>query len=351
MVLRLLGFKQRPAPAETPAATPAQGVRRVPQPRTPQRVEFEPAQHVVPAEDSLERAVQAQRYGYVVRQRSQWAGHALLEAAYRAAIAEVDNTFAIVPEGYVTMAKCVVDYPGTAEEDVATQPFLLAKHCVTNQQYQHFVDGGGYQQMDLWPEDVWPHMIGFRDATDHPGPRYWRDGVHNRLLADHPVVGISYFEAAAYARWAGYRLPSGAEWQMAASWHIRSTANILRRYPWGDAFDSARCNVWASCIAQTVPVSHYANGAAPNGVLQLVGNVWEWTDGDYQCCDEAGRPIVGDMLLKEIRGGAFDTYFPAQATSTFRTGLASLTRAHNVGFRCVANLGDDEPAARKGAQP
>ncbi len=94
-------------------------------------------------------------------------------------------------------------------------------------------------------------------------------------------------------------------------------------------------------IGETVPVDEFESGAAPNGVLQLVGNVWEWTASDLDITDPQGHPLVGDMLLKSIRGGAFDTYFPAQATSFFRTGLASLARAHNVGFRCVMDLHDE----------
>jgi formylglycine-generating enzyme required for sulfatase activity len=74
-------------------------------------------------------------------------------------------------------------------------------------------------------------------------------------------------------------------------------------------------------------------------VLQLIGNVGEWTASDLEMTDEKGRPVVGDMLLKAIRGGAFDTYFSCQATSHFRTGLACLARAHNVGFRCVLDAG------------
>ena len=125
---------------------------------------------------------------------------------------------------------------------------------------------------------------------------------------------------------------------MAASWRIRSSANVLRRYPWGDALDHQRCNIWASSVGQTVPVDQFASGAAPNGVLQLIGNVWEWTASDFEVTDETGQPIIGEMIMKSIRGGAFDTYFAAQATSCFRTGLASLIRAHNVGFRCAMDL-------------
>ena len=200
----------------------------------------------------------------------------------------------------------------------------------------------------MWTEDIWPHLIEFKDQTGSHGPRFWRDGRHDRRITDHPVVGISYYEAEAYARWAGYRLPTSAEWQMAANWRIRSSAHVLRRYPWGDAFDTRKCNLWASNVGHTVPVQAYEEGAAPNGVLQLIGNAWEWTDGDYEVQDDAHRVVVGDMVLKEIRGGAFDTYFPAQATSSFRTGLASLRRMHNVGFRCVVDLNGPAGEAGKG---
>jgi len=285
----------------------------------------------------------------VVRQRDHWRDHPFIEATFRAAVEAIDAGFALVPEGFVSLSQSTTSEPGCAEEDVVTEPFLLARHCVTHQQYQHFVDSGGYEDLDLWPEEIWPHLIDFKDQTGATGPRYWREGRHDRRRVDHPVVGICYYEAAAYARWAGYRLPTGAEWQMAASWRLRSSAHVLRRYPWGDALDTSRCNLWISNLGATVPVASYASGAAPNGVLQLIGNVWEWTSSEYEVIDDCGRTVVGDMLLKGIRGGAFDTYFPSQATSCFRTGLASLTRAHNVGFRCVLDLSRRDDANDGGA--
>jgi len=300
--------------------------------------DYVPSEPTLLDPDPLQRHIQLERHGWIVRNRHQWGDHTLIEAAFEEAVEAIDRQFAIVPEGFVSLTQSISDYPGCPEIDVETRPFLLAKHCVTNRQYQHFVDSGGYEDMSLWPEDVWPHLIDFTDQTGSHGPRYWREGRHDRRLSDHPVVGISYYEAAAYARWAGYRLPTGAEWQMAASWRIRSAAHVLRRYPWGDALDTRRCNIWASGIGCTVPVHAYESGAAPNGVLQLIGNVWEWADSDYEVRDEAGRIVVGDMIMKEVRGGAFDTYFAAQATSCFRTGLASLKRMHNVGVRCVVDL-------------
>jgi len=302
---------------------------------------YDPAEPLALAEDPLQRHLQLERYGFVVRQRSRWCDHPQVEAVFQAAVAAIDERFALVPEGFVSLPKMVNDYPGCPEEDVETAHFLLARHPVTHAEFQKFVDLGGYEDLDLWPEDIWPHLIDFKDQTGQPGPRYWQGGRHDKGLAEHPVVGVCYYEAAAYARWVGYRLPTEAEWQMAASWRIRSSAHVFRRYPWGDAMDTRRCNIWNSGVGHTVPVTAFESGAAPNGVLQLIGNVWEWTSSDFDVIDDERRQVVGDMLLKGIRGGAFDTYFPAQATSFFRTGLASLARSNNVGFRCVLDLSTD----------
>jgi iron(II)-dependent oxidoreductase len=230
------------------------------------------------------------------------------------------------------------DQSSGQETDVPVKPFLLEIHAVTNARFQHFVDGGCYEDLDLWPEDIWPHLIEMHDLTGQPGPRYWRNGRHNRELARHPVVGVSWYEADAFARWIGQRLPTEAEWQMAACWHIKSEADILRRFPWGDAMDQERCNTWSSRVGGIVPVDAYPNGAAPNGVRQLIGNVWEWTESMFEIQDGEGRPVMAEMPLRSVRGGAFDTYFEFQATSVFRSGLISLARTHNTGFRCAMNL-------------
>lgn len=328
--------KLQPPPQTKTQAVPA--ARRGAAPVTV----FQPAEKPTPEADPLKRLLQQERFGYVVRHHRDLGGAPALGAVLQAAIEAIDDRFALVPEGYVTLPKTVNDYPGCPEEDIETEAFLLARLCVTHEQYQKFVDDGGYANLDLWPADILPHLVDFVDQTGQAAPRYWRSGRHDRRLSDHPVVGICYYEAAAYAKWAGYRLPTNAQWQMAASWRIRSVAQVLRRYPWGDALDTGKCNVWASRIGGTAPVTAYANGAAPNGVLQLIGNVWEWTESDFEVTDDQGRPLVGDMLMKEVRGGAFDTYFPSQATSSFRTGLAALVRAHNVGFRYVVAPGADE---------
>lgn len=299
---------------------------------------FVPADKTRLAHDPLTQALQLGRLGLIVAQRDRWADHPDFEKTLRAAVRAVDDYFAIVPDGFVSIALSLSDEPGAPEVDCETKPFLLARHAVTNAEFQRFVDSGGYADLELWSEDTWPHLIGFKDRTGHAGPRYWRDGRHHRDLADHPVVGICFYEAVAYAAWAGYRLPTEAEWQMAASWQIRSSACAHRRYPWGNALDLSFCNIWASGHGGTLPADACLGGAAPNGVLQLIGNTWEWTTSDFECTDREGRQIIGDTLLKSIRGGAYDTYFPWQATSAFRSGLGCLARFHNVSFRCALDL-------------
>jgi iron(II)-dependent oxidoreductase len=302
------------------------------------RGEFAPAPRTKPAQDPLEQALQAAQLGLIVAGPRPWMNHPRFQTILEQAVRAVDERFALVPEGIVSIPLTICDEPGQPEVDCETKAFLLARHAVTNAEFQHFVDAGGYRDTSVWPEEIWPHLIGFKDETGEPGPRWWRNGCHDRRLSNHAVVGISFYEAAAYVQWAGYRLPTEAEWQMAASWRIRSAANVHRRYPWGDSLDLQRCNIWGSGYAGTLPVDACPGGAAPNGVSQLIGNVWEWTDSDFLCADTKGRRIVGDTRMNSIRGGAFDTYFPWQATATFRTGLVCLARSNNVGFRCALNL-------------
>ena len=321
------GKNGAPPPAKTPRPAPVE-------------MPFEPADLVTLDPDPFLQCVQLERFGVILAGRQKWGVRPDFDAVLKKTCDVIDERYALVPEGFVTLAKSLVDVPGAVEEDLETAPFLLAKHTVTNVQFQKFVDAGGYANLELWPQDIWPHLIDFKDLTDHQAPRYWKNGRHNKLLANHPVVGVNAYEADAYCKWAGYRLPTEAQWQMAATWRIRSAANTLRRYPWGDALDIHKCNIWASCIGRTTPVDAYKNGAAPNDVVQLIGNVWEWTASDFELLDETNQPVVGDMLMRTIRGGAFDTYFAAQSTSMFRTGLPCIARPHNVGFRCALELSD-----------
>lgn len=289
-------------------------------------------------DDPLSKAMQLGRFGTIMARPADWAEEPKFERVALAATKAVDERFALVPEGFASIGLSIHEQPNAPEADYETTPFLLSRCAVSNADFQCFVDAGSYEDLSLWPQEIWPHLIDLKDQTGHAAPRYWRSGRHDRRLANHPVVGICYYEAQAYATWAGFRLPTEAEWQMAASWRIRSAAHVIRRYPWGDSLDLTFCNIWASGHAGTLPVTGCERGAAPNGVLQLIGNVWEWTGSEFLCMDDRGRRIIGDMLMMSIRGGSFDTYFPWQATSSFRSGLGCLSRVHNVGFRCALDL-------------
>jgi iron(II)-dependent oxidoreductase len=299
---------------------------------------FDAAPPEVLAEDPLKRLLQQGRYNLILADPAGWTGVANHKMIAAESARQLEARTAMVPAGVASIPRTLTAQPGAAEDDFDVEPYLLDMHCVSNADYQRFVDDGGYEKLEYWPKDIWPHIIEFKDLTDALAPRFWRGGRHDRRLADHPVVGVSWYEAQAYALWVGRRLPTEAEWQVAASWSIRSSADILRRFPWGDAMDGKRCNIWSSRVSGTVPVSSYPNGAAPNGVRQLVGNVWEWTDTPLTMTDEEGRAIIAEMPMQVVRGGAFDTYFETQSSAQFRSGLIALARLHNTGFRCALGL-------------
>jgi len=302
--------------------------------------DFNPAPCETLDADPLKRLYQQGRHNIILQDGAQWQEHPQGQLIMQQAKEELEQRMALVPAGGVVLPMTLSAQPGAAEEDVDVEPFLLDVHCVTNARFQKFVDAGGYDALECWPEEIWPHLIELKDLTGQPAPRLWRNARHDERLADHPVVGVSWYEAQAFALWIGQRLPSEAEWQMAASWHINSSTDIMRRFPWGDAMDNTRCNIWSSRHSGTVPVGEYPNGSAPNQVRQLVGNIWEWTDTEYAIADDVGRPIVGEMPMHVVRGGAFDTYFETQSANYFRTGQIALARTYNTGVRCAMKLAD-----------
>ena len=222
---------------------------------------------------------------------------------------------------------------------------FIDRHPVTNEQYQEFVDGGGYEQMAIWDQEIWPAVLDFVDATGNPGPRHWKDGRFELGKADHPVIGVCWYEAAAFARWTGKRIPSDAEWIKAGSWPVALTAGDLRqrRYPWGNSFEIDRANIWGTGPGETVSVEEFADGASVGGVYQMIGNVWEWTSCAYG--DSEDVSLILPAPMKSIRGGAYDTYFENQATCHFQSGEHPISRKHNIGFRLALGACDLAPMA------
>ena len=264
-------------------------------------------------------------------------------------IDEMREAMSLVPAGEVALSELAA----ASDDDVAearqrvlnVDSFYLDRFAVTNRQYYQFVSSGGYEQMAIWEPEIWPAVLDFVDRTGCPGPRYWCHGKYDAALENHPVVGVCWYEAAAFARWIGKRLPTDAEWVKAASWPITLPGNhcVQRRYPWGDTMDRTRANLWGSGAGTTVAVNEFAAGTSIGGIYQLIGNVWEWTSGqlDWRSAEAVPADKLAELaILKSLRGGAFNTYFESQATCQFQSGDHPLARKSNIGFRCALGVCD-----------
>jgi iron(II)-dependent oxidoreductase len=185
---------------------------------------------------------------------------------------------------------------------------------VTNAQYEEFVEERGYLRREFWSEAGWLWL----QQSGAQAPRYWRnrDGQWQQrrfdawapLASQEPVIHVNWHEVQAYCRYAGRRLPSETEWEMAASW---TDTLPKRRYPWGDAPpDARRANLEGNA---PIAVEALPAGEGAHGCRQLIGNVWEWTDtafGPYPGFEpdpykEYSQPWFGTH--KVLRGGSFAT--------------------------------------------
>jgi iron(II)-dependent oxidoreductase len=246
---------------------------------------------------------------------------------------------ALIPAGSVPIVLCD---GGHASSEVGG--FFLDRYAVSNRQFRRFVQAGGYDSLEIWPQEVWPSVSRFTDRKGRPGPRDWEDGKFPPGGADHPVVGICWYEAMAFARWVGKRLPTAAEWQKAGGWPDQLSGGDCNRYPWGDLFDPERTNLLASKIGRTVRVDAFPAGATPNGIFQMTGNVWEWLDDPLETIPcPSGETFNPWKPMRRIIGGAFNTYFPSEATCRFITGQGELDRLDNIGFRCAVPLDQLRP--------
>jgi formylglycine-generating enzyme required for sulfatase activity/energy-coupling factor transporter ATP-binding protein EcfA2 len=204
--------------------------------------------------------------------------------------------------------------------------FAIARVPITNAQYRLFVQ-----------------------ATGHRPPDGWDDGRIPKGKEGHPVVEVDFHDALAYCRWLSestgqpITLPSEAEWEKAAR-----GGGDPRAYPWGDTFDSAKCNTAELGLSATTPAGIFPGGASPYGCLDMAGNVWEWTRSlwgthswppdfayPYDSQDERREALDAGYAMKRlVRGGSWADH-PVFARCAFRSGLLPDDRLGYLGFRVV----------------
>ncbi len=219
--------------------------------------------------------------------------------------------------------------------------YYIARYPVTNAQYWEFVQ-----------------------ATGHRTPLFWEAGQYPEAKANHPVVGVSFGDAAAFCMWArsvtglAVRLPTEPEWEKAAR------GSDGRLYPWGNQWEARRCNSYESGIGDTTPVGQFSPaGDSPYGVAEMGGNVQEWivsifgpypydaSDGREDLIEQLAAPSLmprlhetgGTMQVNSMeatigksmqRGGSWRES-KAQSRCAYRSWAAPMHRSVDTGFRCA----------------
>ncbi|GAA1075774.1 ergothioneine biosynthesis protein EgtB [Nocardiopsis metallicus] len=254
----------------------------------------------------------------------------------------------LVPAGPFTMG--TDDDPWSYDNErrahtVDLPAYWIDTDPVTNAAYLEFVEDGGYRNPRWWSPSGWEWCRG-RDAV---APAFWsregagwtrrRFGRHEDVPPDQPVQHVSFHEAEAYARWAGKRLPTEAEWEKAA--RFDPVSGRSRRFPWGDEEPAGRHANLGQRALGPHPVGSRPDGASPLGVRQLIGDVWEWTSTTFH-----GYPgfvpfpyreyseVFFDDGYKVLRGGSWATH-PTAVRSTFRNWDHPIRRQIFSGFRCA----------------
>jgi gamma-glutamyl hercynylcysteine S-oxide synthase len=201
---------------------------------------------------------------------------------------EMAGTSVLVPGGPFRLGVDPADEPFSLDNErpaheVDVSAFRIGRVPVTNAEYAAFVADGGYAAPRWWSERGWA----YRQETGLERPQFWgpdgtrtRFGIVEELSPVEPVQHVTFFEAEAYAAWAGARLPTEVEWEKAAAWD--PGAGRRRRFPWGSAEPSpALANVGGGAL-RPAPVGAYPAGASAYGVEQLMGDVWEWTSSPFR---------------------------------------------------------------------
>jgi iron(II)-dependent oxidoreductase len=258
----------------------------------------------------------------------------------------------LVPGGPFTMGTS--DEPWALDNErpahtVDLPPFYLDTTPVTNASYLEFIADGGYDDPRWWSQAGWDH----RQRAGLTAPLFWRRegsgwvrtrfGVTEPVPPAEPVLHVSWYEAQAYAAWAGRRLPTEAEWEKAA--RFDPATGRSRRFPWGDGAPTPELANLGQRHLQPAPAGGHPAGAAPCGARQLIGDVWEWTASDFRPYPgfrawpyrEYSEVFFGDQY-KVLRGGSF-AVAPVACRGTFRNWDYPIRRQIFSGFRTARDAG------------
>jgi iron(II)-dependent oxidoreductase len=200
----------------------------------------------------------------------------------------VDDDSVLVPAGPFVLGVDADREPASLDNErpahvVDLPAFRIGRFPVTNAEWQRFVDAGGYDEPRWWSPRGWAHRL----EAGLERPLFWRpDGSRRRfgtveeVAADEPVQHVCFFEAEAYAAWAGARLPTEQEWEKACAWD--PALGRRRRWPWGDSpWTPDVANLGGQAL-RPAPVGAYPGGASAYGVEQMIGEVWEWTSSGFE---------------------------------------------------------------------
>ncbi|MEU1428191.1 ergothioneine biosynthesis protein EgtB [Nocardia sp. NPDC005746] len=282
-------------------------------------------------------------------------GEAVLSAPPTPAARVAVTGEVVVPAGEFTMGTDTDPWALDNERPahpVHVDGFAIDAAPITNEQYLAFVDDGGYERPELWSERGWAHRV--EAGLTAPqfweqdgGGRWWRRvfGVMQPLRAHQPVVHVCWFEAEAYARWAGKRLPTEAEWEKAA--RFDASTGRSRRFPWGDGDPTEALANLGQHHLEPADIGAYPDGASPAGVHQLIGDVWEWTSSGFEAYPgfrafpyrEYSEVFFGGDY-KVLRGGSFGADQVA-CRGTFRNWDHPIRRQIFSGFRLARDLRSD----------
>jgi ergothioneine biosynthesis protein EgtB len=229
---------------------------------------------------------------------------------------------------------------------VYLQDYSIDRALVSNREYLEFMLAGGYQDYRWWYSDAWQLIT--REGWQ--APLYWeqRDGewfirdfygLHKATeRGDEPVCHVSYYEADAYAKWRGLRLPTEAEWEKAACYD--GEKKIKRRFPWGDNDpDHSLANLFENQIWGVAPIGLFHKGQSYYGCHQMIGDVWQWTSSDYAPypgfkCEFDEYTDKWFINQKVLRGGSFATPKDHIRVS-YRNYFYPHERWMIAGFRCA----------------